>query len=81
MRSWTSSVSIVYDHRLDNWTTRVQSQAEAMEFSCSLRVQTSSDAHPSLYPVGTKGPIPGSKVWLGSDADHSHQFRAKFKNE
>jgi hypothetical protein len=31
---------------------------EAKGFSCSLCVQTSSEAHPASYPMGTGGPFP-----------------------
>jgi hypothetical protein len=31
--------------------------------------------------MGTGGPFPGGKVWLGHDADHSPPSSAKVKNE
>jgi hypothetical protein len=34
--------------------TKVQSQAEAKDFSSNLCVQTSSKAHPANYPMGTR---------------------------
>jgi hypothetical protein len=47
------------------------SPAEAKDFSSSLCVQTSSDAHPAFYSMSTGGSFPGDKAWLGRDADHS----------
>jgi hypothetical protein len=40
-----------------DWTTRVQSLPEAMDFSYSFFVQTSSEAHPVSYPMVTGGPF------------------------
>jgi hypothetical protein len=37
----------------------VRSPVEVTDFSSSLCVQTSSEAHPASYPVGTGGPYPG----------------------
>jgi hypothetical protein len=47
-----------------DWVTGVQSLAEAKNFSSSVCFQTSSDAHPSSFPVGTRSPSQG-KVWPG----------------
>jgi hypothetical protein len=58
-------------YRFDDRAIGVRSPAEAKEFSSSLHVQTSSEAHPSSYPMGTVGPFPGSKAWPGRDRDHS----------
>jgi hypothetical protein len=66
-----SSVSIVSGYGLDNRAIKVRSQAEAMDFSSSLCVQTGSEAHPASCTMGTGGPFPGAKVWPGHDADHS----------
>jgi hypothetical protein len=44
------------------------------EFSCSLCVQNSSEAHPASYPIGTGGRFPGGKAWPGCDDDHSPQL-------
>jgi hypothetical protein len=41
-----------------DWTTGVQSPTEIKHFSSSLCVQTSSDAHPASYPMGTGGSFP-----------------------
>jgi hypothetical protein len=62
------SVRIVSDYSLD---AGVRSPAEAKEFSSSLCVQSSSEAHPAFCTVGTWGPFPGSKVRPGRDSDHS----------
>jgi hypothetical protein len=53
--SWGSSVSIVFDYRVDDWGL---SQAEAKDFSSNLCVQTSSEAHPTSYPMSTGGFFP-----------------------
>jgi hypothetical protein len=50
---------------------RVQCPAEAKEFYFRLYIQTNSEVHPASYPMSVRGPFPGSKVWLGCDADHS----------
>jgi hypothetical protein len=42
-----------------DWINRVLTLAEAKEFSSSLSVQTSYEAHPASYPMGTRGPFPG----------------------
>jgi hypothetical protein len=78
IRSWSSSVSIVSDYRLDD---RVRSPAEAKDFSSSLCVQTSSQAHPASCPVSTRSPLPRAKAQLGREADHSTPSSAKVKNE
>jgi hypothetical protein len=44
-----------------DWTTGVRSPTEAMDFSSSLCVQTSSHSHPASYPMGTGGLFPGVK--------------------
>jgi hypothetical protein len=47
-------------------TNGVRSPAEAKDFSSSLYVQTSSEAHPASYPMGTGGPFPGDKNAVGA---------------
>jgi hypothetical protein len=47
------SVNIMSDYRLDNRETGVRSPAEAKDFSSILCVQTSSEAHPASYPMGS----------------------------
>jgi hypothetical protein len=44
-----------------DWTTGFRSLAETKDFSSSLCVQISSEAHPAFYPMGTGGPFPGVK--------------------
>jgi hypothetical protein len=58
--SWVNSVQCL----TTNWTPGVRSPAEAKGFSSSLRVQTSSEAHPA-YPMGTGGPFPVVKRGRG----------------
>jgi hypothetical protein len=76
--SWGSSVSIVSDYRLHHWETGVRS---AKNSSSSLCVQTSPEAHPASYPMGTGGPFTGTKERPGRDADHSPPSSAEVKNE
>jgi hypothetical protein len=45
-----------------DWTTGVRPVAEAEDFSCSLSVQTSSEAHAASYLTGTGGPYPRGKA-------------------
>jgi hypothetical protein len=57
-----------YNGRLRRFTsplqkTRVQSPAEAKDFSSSLCVETSTEAHPASCTLGTGGPFPGSERW------------------
>jgi hypothetical protein len=66
----------VAGYRFDNRATGVWSQAEAKDFSSSLCVQTSSEAHPASYPMGT-----GGKAQPGREADHSPPSGAEVKNE
>jgi hypothetical protein len=60
-----SSVSIVSGYGLDDWAIEVRSPAGAKDFSCSLCVQTSSEAHPASCTMGTGGPFPGVKRGQG----------------
>jgi hypothetical protein len=39
-----------------DWTTGVQTPTEGKDFSSSLCIQISSEAHPASCPVGTRGP-------------------------
>jgi hypothetical protein len=64
-----------------DWTTGVQSPTEAEDFSSSLCVQTGSGAHPASCTMGTGGPFPRGKVWLGRDADHSPPSSAEVNSE
>jgi hypothetical protein len=38
-------------------------QRQRKHFPSSLCAQTSSEAHPASYPVGTRSPFPGGKTW------------------
>jgi hypothetical protein len=51
--------------------TGVQFPAEEKNFSSSLFVQTSYEAHPTSCPMVNGGPFPGAKARPGRDADHS----------
>jgi hypothetical protein len=55
-----------------HWMTWVRSPAEEKEFSSSLCVQTSSEAHPASYPMGTRGTFPRGKVQPGHNTSHPH---------
>jgi hypothetical protein len=65
-----SSVSMVCDYRLDERETVVRSPAEAKNFSSSLCVQTSYEAHPASYPMGNVV-LSRGKSRPGRNADHS----------
>jgi hypothetical protein len=77
---WGSSVSIVSDCRLDR-AIGVRSPAEAGDFSSSLFVQTSSEAHPASYPMGTGGWGGGGGQRPELDAVHSPPSSAEVRNE
>jgi hypothetical protein len=76
-----SSGSIVSDYVLDDQAIKVRSPTGAEDFSSSPCIHTSSGAHPASYPMGTGGPFPGGKAWLGCDADHSPPSSAEVKYE
>jgi hypothetical protein len=57
-----------------DWTTGISSSAEKKYFSSSLCVQTSSEAHPASYPMGTRGKAL-------RDTYHSPLSSADVKNE
>jgi hypothetical protein len=65
IRSWGSSVSIVYWLQTGRPDDQSSIPAEAKDFSSSLYVQTSSEAHPAFYPVGTEVLSPGVKRGRG----------------
>jgi hypothetical protein len=50
---------------LDDRAIEVRSPTEAKDFSSSLCVETSSEAHPASCSVGTGGPFPGANARLG----------------
>jgi hypothetical protein len=60
--SWGSSVSLVSGYRRDEWSSIL---AEAKEFSSSLCVQNSSEAHPASCTMGTGVLSPGVKRGRG----------------
>jgi hypothetical protein len=68
MRSWNSSVGIVT--RVQAGQSRVQVPAGVREFPLLQNVQTSSEAHPISYSMGTRGSLPGGKA-VGHETDHS----------
>jgi hypothetical protein len=51
------------------------------DFSSSLCVQTSSEAHPASCTMGTGYPFHGAKARPGRDADHSPPSSAEVVNE
>jgi hypothetical protein len=72
-RKQGSSVSIVSDYRLDEQAIKVQSVAEAKDFSSNLCVQAASGAHPASYPMGPGGPFPVVKCsWGMTLTTHPH---------
>jgi hypothetical protein len=56
----------VSDYGLDDRAIGVRSPAGAKDFSCILRVQTGSGAHPASCTMGTGGPFPGDKSAAGA---------------
>jgi hypothetical protein len=54
-----------------DWTTGVQSPAQANNFSSSLCVQTGCGAHLASCTMATEGPFPGGKPRPERDTDHS----------
>jgi hypothetical protein len=56
--SWSNSVSIVSDYRLDYLGSIC---GGAKDFSSGLCVQTISEAYTASCPIGTQGPFPGVK--------------------
>jgi hypothetical protein len=57
-----SSVGIALGYGLDDRGSRVRLPAEAGNFSLHHRVQASSGAHPTSYPMGTRVSFPGGKA-------------------
>jgi hypothetical protein len=81
IRVFSSSVSIVSGYGQYDWAIEVRSPAGAKDFSSSLCVQTSSEAHPASCTVGTGDPFPGGEARPGRDADHSPPSSAEAENE
>jgi hypothetical protein len=63
--SWCMSVSIVSDYRLDH---RDSILGRGKGFFSSPYMQTSFEADPASYPVGTEGPFSGCKARPGGGA-------------
>jgi hypothetical protein len=61
-KSRDSSVGIALGYGLDDWSSRIRFPAGAENFSLHHRVQNGSGAHPSSYPMGTRGSLPGGKA-------------------
>jgi hypothetical protein len=55
--------------------------AKAKDISSTLCVQTSSEAHPTSYPMGTGGTFLRDKVRPGLDTDHLPPTSSETKNE
>jgi hypothetical protein len=64
-----------------DWTIGVRFPAEATDFSSSLCVQASSEAHPASCPMGTAGTFCGGKARPRRDADYSPPSSAEVKND
>jgi hypothetical protein len=63
------------------WMSEIQSLAEAKDFSSSLCVQSSSEAHPASYHMCTGGCFPRGKAWPGHNTEHSPPSSAEVENE
>jgi hypothetical protein len=61
-KSRDSSVGIALGYGLDERGSRVRFPAWAGNFSLHHRVQNVSGAHPTSYPMGTRGSFHGSKA-------------------
>jgi hypothetical protein len=57
-----SSVGIALSYGLDDRGSRIRFPAEAVNFSLHHRVQNGSGAHPTSYPMGTRGCFPRGKA-------------------
>jgi hypothetical protein len=73
-----SSVGIRLGYGLDDRGSRVRFPAAAGNFSLYHRVQNGSGAHPTSYPMGTRGSLPGAKR-PGRESDHSPPSSAEVK--
>jgi hypothetical protein len=63
-----------------NWKTGVRSPAEAKDYSSSLCVQNSSEAHPASYPMGTRGRSPKGKALLGVTLNGCNMLFCRYKS-
>jgi hypothetical protein len=57
-----TSVGIALGYGLDDRGSRVRFPAGAGNFSLHHRVQNGSGAHPTFYPMDTRGSFPGGKA-------------------
>jgi hypothetical protein len=64
-----------------DWTTGIRSPAEANDFSSSLCVQTSTEAHPASCTIFSVAPFPGGRSRPACDADQSPGPTVEVKNE
>jgi hypothetical protein len=62
-----------------DWTTGVQTPAEGKDFSSSLCIQISSEAHPASCPVGTRGPVITMPI-RGHPPCHNERPSDQFRN-
>jgi hypothetical protein len=60
-RTWDRVASIATSYGLDNREVGVQVPVGSRVFSSPI-VQTSSEVHPTFYPMGTGGSFPGGKA-------------------
>jgi hypothetical protein len=67
--------------RLEFRGTRFHPRQRQEDFSCSLCVQTRSEAQPASCTMGTGGPFPGGKARPWRDADHSLPSSTEVKYE
>jgi hypothetical protein len=74
--SWSSSVSIVSDYRLDDRGS-ILGRDKGFFYS-SLCVQTGSGARPASSPMGTGGSFSGDKAQPWRDTNHSPPSSAEF---
>jgi hypothetical protein len=61
-KSRDSSIGIALGYGLDDRGSRVRFPAGAGNFSFHHRVQNGSAAHPTSYPMGTRGSFPVGKA-------------------
>jgi hypothetical protein len=61
-KSHVSSVGKALGYGLDDRGSRVRFPAGEGNFSLHHRAQNGSGAHRASYPMGTRGPFPGSKA-------------------
>jgi hypothetical protein len=61
------------------WTIGVRVPLGTGNFSLHHSVQTGSEAHPTTYPMATRGSFSGGKA-DGREANHLHSSSAEVKN-